>query len=66
MTMQKKTSKKKITNRKKAAKPERREGREGMNIKQLVVRSAIRQGFRMLELGALAIGGSLLGMKISF
>jgi|GEM_PF-2566295 len=53
--------------RKKAtAKPERREGREGMNIKQMVVRSAIREGFRVVEIGALAIGGALMGMRITF
>lgn len=52
--------------KKKAAQPERREGREGMNIKQMVVRSAIREGFRVVEIGALALGGALLGMKISF
>ena len=48
------------------AKPERREGREGMNIKQMVVRSAIREGFRVVEIGALALGGALMGMRITF
>jgi hypothetical protein len=64
--MKTKTTKKKIIKKKKAAKPERREGRDGMNIKQMVVRSAIRQGFRVAELGVIAIGGALMGVKISF
>ena len=39
--------------------------REGMNIKQMILRSAIRQGFRMMELGIIAIGGALLGVRQS-
>ncbi len=68
------TTRKKITKKaapkarrtRSTAKPERREGREGMNIKQMVVRSAIREGFRVVELGALALGGALMGMRITF
>ena len=39
--------------------------REGMNIKQMILRSAIRQGFRMMELGIIALGGALLGVRLS-
>ncbi len=56
----------KARRKQKTAEPERREGREGMNIKQMVVRSAIREGFRVVEIGALALGGALMGMKITF
>ena len=49
-----------------SAKPARREGREGMNIRQMVVRSAIREGFRVVELGGIALAGLLMGAKISF
>lgn len=49
-------------------KRKKKKGEEGerINIKQMFVRSAIRQGFRLLELGLLAVGGALLGIKISF
>ena len=63
--MKKKTNIKKQKKRSvKAPKPEK--NREGMNIKQMVVRSAIRQGFRVFELGLIAVGGALMGVKISF
>jgi hypothetical protein len=56
----------KSARKKKAAKPERHEGRDGMNIKQMVVRSAVRQGFRLVELGGLALVGTAMGVKLSF
>jgi hypothetical protein len=55
-----------IRKKKRPTKEKRPERGEGMNIKQMVVRSAIRQGFRVVELGLLGIGGALMGMKISF
>lgn len=66
--MKKTTTQKKTARKASAPKLVHERGRErdGMNIKQMVVRSAIRQGFRLVELGLIAVGGMLLGIKISF